>query len=125
LTTVFNNFQQANVWIKNYLPNWRPGVESLRTIQPNRFLAAAALTLEWCLDSVWGDLLERLFRRAQLKRIQHRPETRAAGGRVRADDMMLEFHPHSPERTILDCFNKKALELGLSQLAGEEDSGLS
>lgn len=124
LTTLFNRFQQANAWIKDYLPHWRSGSESLRAVQLDSFLVALATSFEWCLDSVWGDLLERLLRRAQLKRIERHRETYAAGGRVRADDMMLEFHPNSPEKTIIDRFNSKMMELGLQELSGERDSGL-
>lgn len=125
LASFFNSFQQANTWIKNYLPNWQIQNESLRSVEPNRTLVFLARAGEWCLDSVWGGFLERMLKRVQLEKIERRRETRAPGGRVRADDMMLEFHPNSPEKTIIDRFNKKVIELGVPELAGERDSGLS
>lgn len=125
LTALFNDFQQANEWIRDYLPNWQPGRESLRTLPANPFHTGIVRCLEWWLDSVWGDLLEGMLRRAQLKRIERRPETHAGGGRVRADDMMLEFHPNSPEKTIIGRFNRKAVELDMFEMAAERDSGLS
>lgn len=123
-TTFFNSFQVANAWIRDYLPNWRPQGESLRSVEPNQTLVFLARAGEWCLDSVWGSLLEWILKRVQLRKIERRQETHAPGGRVRADDMMLEFHPNSPEKTIIDRFNKKMRELGVS-LRDESDSGLA
>jgi len=122
-TLLLQQFQEANVWIKNYLPNWRPGGENLRTVKPSRALVAVGDFFEWCLDGIWGDWLERFLRRLQLNRIQRRPETHAPGGRVKTDDMMLEFHPDSPEKTIIDRFNEKIAQSGHPELR-EGDSGL-
>ncbi len=40
------------------------------------------------------------------------------------DDRQLEFHPDSPERWILEEYNQRMSQLGLTEMGQEEDSGL-
>lgn len=124
LASIFDKFQESNHWIKNYLPNGELQSENLRTMRGWRFFERVAGGVEWLLNGAIGNRIEQFLKRAQLKKIERRRETRAPGGRVRADDMMLEFHPNSPERAIIDKFNKNIVQFGLSESEKEADSGL-
>ncbi|MDZ4284403.1 MAG: hypothetical protein U1A28_01090 [Patescibacteria group bacterium] len=123
-SNLFLKFEQANSWVRDYLPNRQPGGASLYTHVPPRLFTAWACFGEWWLDSLWGDAVEWALGRWQLRRITRRKETYAPGGRVRADDVMLAFHPDSPEQRVIDRFNRKMIELGLAEFGNEKDSGL-
>ncbi len=81
------------------------------------------------MDTKLGDWVERILRKYQLRRINnfhltHKPGgTLSApnshakrGGRVKADDESLEFHPDSPELKIIEEYNKKIMEFGFKDL---------
>ena len=72
--------------------------------------------LEKILNMKLGDWAENILRKYQLRRIKNYPLTYKPGGRVKADDESLEFHPNSPELRIIEKYNKKMIELGFGGL---------
>ena len=121
---IYEKFQNANKWVKDYLVSW-PEIETrhFKTLETNFLLTSIAKAGELCLNNWLGNLLEKILKRIQKKSIEKDPLTHKKGGRVTADDTQLEFHPDSPERQILDKYNKSMLYLGVKELE-EKDSGL-
>lgn len=64
------------------------------------------------------------MKKIQQARIKKDPLTHQSGGRVVFSDSQLEFHPNSPEKWILEKYNKKMKKLGFEELGQEKDSGL-
>lgn len=122
---LYHQFQQANQWIKGYLKFW-PELQRgyLKQVNPWLFFNFLRRLKELVLNGRIGDWLENFLRQIQMRRIQKDPLTYQAGGRVVFDDRQLEFHPDSPECSILDKYNKKMVELGWPELGAERDSGL-
>jgi len=79
---------------------------------------------EMILDTSVGDWLEKKLRKKQEQRIKKDPMTLKPGGRVVFNDNQLEFHPDSPEKGVLEKYNKKLEEIGLAALGHQKDSGL-
>ena len=122
---LYRKFQKANNWIKEYLANYpkeRKGY--LNTVKKNKAFELIRRLFESILDSWLGNKLELILRRVQERKIKREPLTYKKGGRVVFNDNQLEFHPDSPEKRILDKYNKKMRELGFNELAREKDSGL-
>src|SRR3989344_1680646 len=117
-------FFSANIWINKFVYNFKPHQEMVRrNIKESKYLKALANIIETAFDNWLGDLLERIARWYQQKRISNNPMTRAPGGRVIYTDKELEFHPRSFERTILDRYNLSLKRLHISTVS-EPDSGL-
>lgn len=120
-----SGFYQANPWIKDYLFSLSPAkVDSLKAVKPSRSLKALAKTGEFILNNKLGDWLEIKLANYQKKHINKDPLRYGEGGRVITEDSQLEFHPNSPEKNIVDKYNRKMTELGVPELAHEKDSGL-
>lgn len=122
----YNQFQKANQWLKDYLvfyPQSQQGY--LRQIKPNQSFIFSRKLREFILDRRVGDALEFILRKVQARRISQDPLTYQSGGRVIFNDEQLEFHPDSPEKGILEKYNQKMEELGLTDSAQEKDSGLT
>jgi len=122
---IYNKFQKANRWIKDYLVFW-PEIEvkHFKTLLASSSLISIARAGEICLNNWFGDLLEKLSRKLQKSSIEKDPLTHKKGGRITTDDTQLEFHPESPERKTLNKYNKNMLYLGVGELSHEKDSGL-
>jgi len=136
---IYEEFQKANAWIKNYLLFWpelfvrhlfggdqkvKGEIKYFKILKKNPLLEFIARLGEICLNNKFGDLLELILEKLQKKLIEKNPLTYKKGGRVTTDDTQLEFHPNSPEGKILDKYNKTMLQLGLKELGREKDSGL-
>lgn len=120
-------FFEANEWAKKYLFNWplsKLDLDSFKRVGPNSFLVRLSGWLEKILDTQLGDIVEKILKNIQLKRIKPGIEARKPGSRITADDTQLEFHPDSPEFGIIMAYNQKLKDLGFSELAKETDSGL-
>lgn len=121
---IYKKFQKNNSWAKNYLASWPElNIRHNKSIKANFLLRGIAKIGETCLDGKVGNLLEKFVKKIQEPLIQKNPLTHKKGGRVTVDDTQLEFHPNSPERKILDKYNKSMLQLGLKELQ-QKDSGL-
>ncbi len=122
---LYQKFQNKNEWLKKYLVNYHreEGVNAnLLTSSP--ILGAIYILCEAILDMPFGNILEKLLRSYQTHRIFLNPGTEKSGGRVVADDTMLAFHPDSPERAIIDKYNRIMVQCNIPDVAREIDSGL-
>ena len=119
------SFFAANLWINKYVYNFAPRLETVhREIKISQILKFKARAVEWLFNNKFGNLLEKLARAYQQKRINENPATHTIGGRVIFTDTELEFHPQSFERTVLDHYNRLARQFKFSDLV-EPDSGLT
>ena len=122
---LFDNFFHENKWINKYLFNFRPGYDrTRRSIKKNFFLLSIAKTLEFMLNTKFGDLFERLARSYQQRRIKNNPDTYNSGGRIVFNDKELEFHPNSFEKSLIGKYNETIKEFGIIAPSEEKDSGL-
>jgi len=123
---LLQKFLEANKWVGQYVAGWPDCVltNNKKRIASNWFLKLIREIGEKILDTKLGDWLEKVSKKYQLRRIKNHPLTYKAGGRVKADDESLEFHPDSPELRIIEKYNQKMIELGLPKLGKERDSGL-
>jgi len=123
---LYKKFQKANQWINNYLVNY-PIIEKgyLTTIESNKLFKFIRKFREKILDTWFGNVLEYFLKKIQEGKIRKEPLTYKAGGRVIFNDKQLEFHPDSPEKRILERYNKKIIKLGFKELGVEKDSGLT
>ncbi|MCK4860116.1 MAG: nucleotidyltransferase domain-containing protein, partial [Candidatus Omnitrophica bacterium] len=122
---IYEKFQKVNRWVKDYLVFWSElEAKHFKALKTNYLLKDIAKIGEICLNNSLGDLLEKLLKAVQKKSIEKDPLTHKKGGRVTIDDTQLEFHPDSPERKILDKYNRNMLYLGVKKLGHEKDSGL-
>ena len=122
---IYEKFQKANTWIKDYLVFWpEQKVEHLKVLKASSLFISIAKISEACLNNRFGNFLEKILKKLQKHSIEKNPLTHKRGGRITVDDTQLEFHPDSPERKILDKYNKSMLYLGVKELSREKDSGL-
>ncbi|OIO52089.1 MAG: hypothetical protein CO003_00335 [Candidatus Portnoybacteria bacterium CG_4_8_14_3_um_filter_44_15] len=123
---LYRQFQKQNNWLNDYLlfyPSENKGY--LKKIQLSRLAAFLRKLREFILDGKLGDKLELFLKKIQAERIKKDPLTYRAGGRVVVDDSQLEFHPDSPEKNILEKYNRKIKRLGFDETDLEKDSGLT
>ncbi|MEX1064171.1 MAG: hypothetical protein WD898_01775 [Candidatus Paceibacterota bacterium] len=117
------NFQRENGWVLTYVFDWPEAVQEKKI--GNGFAGMIGKAKEWFLNNRFGDFLENMARRYQSVRIERNPLTKKAGGRVIFTDEQLEFHPESVEDKIIERYNQRLRDLGLSHFAKEKNSGLT
>ncbi|MCC6405305.1 MAG: hypothetical protein IT405_02885 [Candidatus Yanofskybacteria bacterium] len=115
---------QANQWTGDFVAHSGGSLFERRSVRRSRMLGAVRRLVELALSTIVGDALEYVLRRWQQGRIRRDPATRAAGGRVVADDRELEFHPRSFEVTALARYRVALARVGMERYA-EHDSGLT
>lgn len=121
-----DEFYAANLWLNNYVYNFRPQKEfARRSVEPSWFLIMFAHIGEFVLNSRLGDRLELFLKKYQQKRINNDPKTHQPGGRVVFTDNELEFHPGSFERIVIDKYREGLKRLGVMPFIKEKDSGLA
>lgn len=128
----FELFLSRNAWMNRYFLHPLPERRAQDYVYPfSRFRLLEAsmqgerIVEEFLFSSFLGDLLEYGAKRLQRFLIFQNPLTGAPGGRIRAEDWQLEFHPESKELQTLTRYNKTLKELGLEEFYPEEDSGLT
>lgn len=120
---ILEKFIASNRWANSYCYNFRPAT-AYRDVKTSRVLLAFARTGEAVLNNFLGDLLEKILKAFQQKRIKNNPATYESGGRIIFTDTELEFHPRSFERVVIDNYNNGLNKFGI--LSGmERDSGLT
>ncbi len=123
--SLYRSFQERNAWIKSYLAHYPlEFIPHTKSINPSPIMEMIRNILEKILDTQFGDLLEKKLGMLQAKKIAANPKTATPGGRVVFSSEVLEFHPDSKERIILEKLNQRLKSLGFAELADEKDSGL-
>jgi len=122
-TPLLEKFTASNKWASSYCYNFRQ-TGSYRGVKPDKVLLALARGGEMTLNNIFGDILEKMLRSFQQKRIKNNPATYESGGRVVFTDRELEFHPRSFEKVVIDNYNNGLKKFGVSGIA-EMDSGLT
>jgi len=134
---LIDEFCEANKWVGEYVMGW-PGCFKNKKLdiknknypdfledprfsnralrEENRDNSKLKAFGEKILDTKFGDWVESILRKYQLRRINSYHLTHKSGGRVKADDESLEFHPDSPELRIIEKYNKTMLRLGFEDL---------
>lgn len=127
---LWQEFFRANPWINQFLPNHRPpgrtnkaGQAELGTgkldpksqaaIKLGRLGRTSQRLAKLPLSGFVGGLIEGLNRALQQRIIARNPLTYQKGGRVRADDKQLEFHPRLIETSLQRALQKRLKTLAL------------
>jgi hypothetical protein len=121
---LFKKLQKENEgWMKKYLGNFTESeIIDKRVVGKSRGADVIRRFFEFILGGSLGNWIEKKLKRAQIRRIEKKGGKYIKGGRIVLEDNELSFHPDSPERQVLDCFNKKSKEAGLR--SDWKDSGL-
>lgn len=114
---LLEEFKKANSWIGEYI-NWSECLKIRPELMVKKSFLVDSIRKfgETILNTKIGDWVENILKKYQLRRIKNFPLTYKPGGRVKADDESLEFHPDSPEFKIIEKYNKKMIELGFKDL---------
>ncbi|MBI2674534.1 MAG: hypothetical protein HYX22_02250 [Candidatus Yanofskybacteria bacterium] len=120
---VLEKFIISNKWASSYCYNLRQ-TSSYRNVKPNKIMISTARIFELFLDNFVGDLLEKILKIIQQKRIKKNPATYESGGRIIFNDKELEFHPRSFEKVVIDNYNSGLKKFGILGVE-EKDSGLT
>lgn len=116
-----DKFTEANSWISEYVRGWPECVKKYDDMmiyhrRSQNYNSKIKTLGEKILNTKFGDWLENILKKYQLLRINNHHLTYKAGGRIKADDESLEFHPESPELKIIERYNKKIVEFGFKDL---------
>ncbi len=121
-----DQFYAENLWLNNYAYNFRPQNNFIRrSIKPSSMFLALARISEFIIDSFPGDIVERILKYGQQKRIKRDPIIHESGGRIIFTDQELEFHPHSFEGFVIEKYTTNLKRFGIIPHIDEEDSGLT
>ena len=123
---LIDNFYHANLWLNNYVYNFRPEKEFIRRSVTVPFIFKfIAESVESVLSLLKLDRrIETILRHFQQERIKKDPVTYSSGGRVIFTEQELEFHPYSFERIVINEYNRGVMRLGIVPYIKETDSGL-
>jgi len=106
---VFQKFQQANGWIKNYKPNFQmDDLPNLKLLPDTR---AAKFFREIGEKTFSFNFIEKTLKKWQTKRIANDPRTKKAGSMIIANDDMLVFLPEPQSPEIFEKFKQKLGDL--------------
>ena len=123
---LFLKFQKENEWMKKNLENYEfSELEGSRSIKRSKMLLFISKLFEFILSGKIGDYFEKKMSEIQTNRIKKDPLNSKKGGRITISNTQLEFHPDSHESHIIPDFNRKMIELGISEFANQKDSGLN
>ena len=115
---ILDRFTASNKWVNAHCYNFKQ-INEYRNVKGSGTLQKRYLT-----PFIVGDLIEKILKSIQQKRIKKNPATYESGGRIIFTDRELEFHPRSFERVVIDNYNRGIKKLGILN-AEEEDSGLN
>lgn len=123
---LFDKFYADNLWLNNYAYNFRSHKNFAgRSAKPSGIFLILAEISEFIIDFFPGDVLERVFRYFQQKRIKNDPVIHELGGRVVFTDQELEFHPRSFESIVIEKYRNNLKRFGIVPYINEKDSGLT
>jgi len=113
-------FFDANNWVTSFLPHYK---HRMATIPPNPPAGFWKRTLEKALAGRTGDRLDEFFRRLTTRRWNKKEQRGALDGKGHRMSLKTDKHcsrpnPEMLQRRILDHYNGKLKELGLTPSSG-------
>lgn len=122
---LFDKFYTENLWLNNYAYNFHPQKNfARRDVKPPSMFLILVKSFEFLLDSFPGNIVERVFKYFQQRRIRSDPIIHESGGRIVFTDQELEFHPHSFEKIVIEKYRANLKRFGIVPYIDEQDSGL-
>jgi hypothetical protein len=102
---VFQKFQEANLWIKNYKPNFcADDIANLKLLPDTRITKFVRGIGEKIFSF---NFIEQFLKSWQTKRIANDPRTHKAGSMIIANDEMLVFLPEPQSPEVFEKFKEK------------------
>lgn len=119
----FENFIQCNKkWMEDYFSHVDVKFGK-REIKNTPCLLWVKKIKERLLQGRAGDLLEKMFKKIIVSRIEKNKKKLTGLGRIVLDDKQIEYHPLSPQKEIIENYNATMKRLGFEDLAKEKNSG--
>jgi len=111
-SVVYRDFQQANLWIRDYIPRYPwLNLPPFPIIKPGWFPKIVKQTVETILNGKLGDLVEAKLRQLQLKHIHQDPRRLEPQAQIVLTDQCLRFHLIAQEPIMLDKFQHQLATL--------------
>ncbi|USN53636.1 MAG: hypothetical protein H6760_00480 [Candidatus Nomurabacteria bacterium] len=109
---VFQDYQQANVWGKQYLP-FAFSQSSQPQIRDTLLTSMMKQSAEWILGGRIGDWFEKFFRRIQLRKMDRNVHSRAweNDSQVIISDNILKFHEQDRREEYRRLFEGRLWEI--------------
>ncbi len=104
------NFFQANLWLKEFLPQFFPQqIIDNWMIKENKLSFLASRTKEFFLDNFFGKFLNLVLKKIQLFKIKQNKNSRLQENNtdVLVQDNILKFHEEDNRKEVRDLFYKK------------------
>jgi len=100
---VFERFREQQDWMRKYLLFWRKSFRAPFRIEKKSGLAEF---LEKILSGRFGDWVEKKLNEIQIRRKEKNYPYGVKNGRVILEDRLIELHPDSPEKKIIERYQK-------------------
>ncbi|MFH0987666.1 MAG: hypothetical protein V1841_02115 [Patescibacteria group bacterium] len=107
---VFEKFREKNEWMKRYLQFADMTFSPPFKIEEK---SKTAMFLEKIFSGALGDWLEKRLKLVQVRRKERNYPLGVKKGRVILDDKLIELHPDSPEKKILESYQQKINDISL------------
>ena len=101
---IFKEFREKNSWIGKYILFWDKKFKAPFCLEKKSKLAKF---LEKILSGSFGDLLEKKTKEKQIKRKKKNYPNGIVKGRVILNNNLIELHPNSEERNILENYKNE------------------
>lgn len=111
-------FYEQNQWLKKYFWDFH------FVFYQNKDKKNLIKSIFEIIFEVFNLIFGFLIKYSQVWHIKKNPLTYKSGGRVTYNDAMLEFHPNSKEKNIIEKYNKMLIKYGFNDSYFEKDSGL-
>jgi hypothetical protein len=101
--TTYHNFLNANAWVKNFLPQWKPASVEF---QDRASFRNAQRIFELAFANGIGTRLDNELARRQLKRIESK-HARGHNTNVKITPTQLRFHARDLSDYVVNTFNAR------------------
>jgi len=113
-SNISKKFKKANSWLKNYFQFWEKEFKPPFGILSQK--PKITLFFEKLFSKKIGNFFEKIFKKIQMKIYLKKYMNKKIPGRVILKDWMVEDHPYSKEKEILEIFDQKLLALKSKRL---------